>query len=174
MTSETLCVRILVSYFPAERRRQGRGAPGLSGTPGLPAMEAGPQGAQLLVSQCHLQETILCLQLAQATAPGGAAFLPPPPGKNSSALLGWVVAHSLAWQSAHWKGKCQTISGCKNKPRQAPASSPQRAVLISHYLGLSGQKKREKKKQEKKLCGCMIRPSVTHKHSWQNHHRQCI
>lgn len=89
-----------------------------------------------------------------------------PQGKNSFALLGWVVTHSLAWQPARWKGKCQTISGCKNKPPPGPSVKPPDNGINSP---LSHSFRPKKKKQEKKLCGCMIPPSVTRKHGCQNH-----
>lgn len=68
-------MRILSFYFPAERGRRRRGTPGLSGTPGLPAREARPQGAQLFAPQSRLQEPVPHWQLAQAARPGGATFL---------------------------------------------------------------------------------------------------
>ena len=91
-----------------------------------------------------------------------------PQGKNSFVFLGWVVTHSLTWQPARWKGKCQTISGCKNKPLPGPRVKPPDS---GNNSPLANSFRPEKKKE---FYGCTIPPSVIHNRNSQNHCRQCV
>ena len=139
---------LLVSWFLAERRRRGRGRGVLRGFLGPLASLPGkpvPRGSTVCSpltpagAQPPLETGLGRGRVGLAQEAGMHSWAPQ--GKNSSALLGWAVPPCLAWQPARWKGRCQPISGCKNKPPPGPASSPRIAVLISHYLVPSGQRR---------------------------------
>lgn len=114
-----------------------------------------PQGPScLLRTDAFKRPASLRRRLAQAARPGGAGSTEcvmhfwAPQGKNSFALLGWVVTHTLAWQPACWKGKCQTISGCQNKPLPGPNIQPpdsSKNSPLSHSF-------RPESREKKALC----------------------
>jgi hypothetical protein len=73
----------------------------------------------------------------------------------------------LVWQSARWEGKCQPISGFKNKPPPGPSIRPPESSINKSTISFF----QARKKRKKKVPG-LIRPSVVHSHSCQHSHRQ--
>lgn len=149
MTSETLSVRILVSWFPPERGGSGPLQDFLGHLASLPGKLV-PKGPSCLLPDDAYRRLAFT---GDWLGPGRVGLArdsvmhswAPPQSKNRSALLGRVLTHSLAWQLALWKANARLFQALKTSPCQAPASSPHIAVLIYHNLILSGKKNKEKK-----------------------------